>query len=236
MLPRALVSWSTGKDSAWALHEARCAVEVVGLLTVVTPEGQVSMHGIRHSLLERQVEELGLPCIRVPLPWPCPNDLYEAEMRGRLLQARAQGVTHLVFGDIWLRDVRDYRERQLAALGMQGVFPLWQRDTAALARQMIAAGLEAVISCVDPRRLPPTLAGRRLDAALLAELPPEVDPCGERGEFHTFVTAGPMFRRPIPVRVGPTLHRDGFVWADLALAQDPPEPGGVDPAAGSRYI
>jgi uncharacterized protein (TIGR00290 family) len=219
--PKALVSWSTGKDSAYALHEARRStqVEVVGLLTTVTASfGRVSMHGVRESLLDRQIEELALPCTKISIPSPCPNEVYEAEMRRVLVQAREQGVTCVVFGDLFLRDIREYRESRLAEVGMEGVFPLWHRGTSALAREMVAAGVRAVITCLDPKRLAMAFAGRRFDDALLGELQADVDPCGDNGEFHTFVTAGPMFQRPIAVEPGEVVERDGFVFADLMPA------------------
>ena len=218
--PKALVSWSTGKDSAFALDQVRRAdaVEVVGLVTTLTSSfGRVSMHGVRESLLDRQIQELGLPCAKVSIPSPCPNDVYEREMAMVLADARERGVTHVVFGDLFLRDIRAYREARLAEVSMEGVFPLWLRDTAALAREMLAAGLRATVTCVDPRRLAPTFAGREFDATLLQDLPPDVDPCGENGEFHTCATAGPMFRGPIEVRLGEIVERAGFVFADLLL-------------------
>ncbi len=220
--PRALVSWSSGKDSAFALHEIARAgeLEVVGVLTTVTTEfGRVSMHGVREELLERQAHELGLPCVKVGIPTPCSNDVYEVAMTRSLLAAKADGVTHVVFGDLFLADIRTYRETMLRPLGLIAVFPLWQRDTRALADEMIAAGLSARLTCVDPRRLPGAFAGRTFDAQLLAELPSDVDPCGENGEFHTFVTHGPMFAHPIEVTRGDVVERDGFVFADL-LPQD----------------
>jgi uncharacterized protein (TIGR00290 family) len=219
--PKAVVSWSTGKDSAFALHEVRRRgdVEVVGLVTTLTSSfGRVSMHGVRESLLDRQVEELGLPCAKVMIPSPCPNEIYEREMGRVLSDARERGVTHVVFGDLFLRDIRAYREARLADVSMQGVFPLWLRDTAALAREMLTAGFRATITCVDPKRLAPAFAGRTFDAAFLQDLPPGVDPCGENGEFHTCVTAGPVFRRPIAVRPGEVVERDEFVFADLLPA------------------
>jgi len=218
MRPRAWVSWSSGKDSAYALCEARRRgeLEIVGLVTTVTTAFErVSMHGVRASLLERQVAETGLPCRKIGIPSPCPNEIYEAEMARALLEAKADGVTHMIFGDLFLQDIRAYREAKLAPIGMTPVFPLWHRDTAALARDMLAAGLRATTTCVDPRVLPASFAGRRFDAGFLAELPAGVDPCGENGEFHTFVSAGPMFAKPIPVATGEVVERDGFVFADL---------------------
>jgi uncharacterized protein (TIGR00290 family) len=219
--PKALLSWSTGKDSAYTLHVARAAgeVEVVGLLTTVTAAyDRVSMHGVRRVLLDRQAEAAGLPLTVVDIPAPCPNEVYEQAMGAALDAARARGVSCVLFGDLFLADLRAYREQKLSAIGMTGVFPLWQRDTAALAREMTAAGLRAHLTCVDPRRLPGSFAGRRFDDALLAELPEGVDPCGENGEFHTFASAGPMFAAPIPVTPGEVAVRDGFVFADLLPA------------------
>jgi len=216
--PKALVAWSSGKDSAWALHEARRAgeVEVVGLLTTVTSEfGRVSMHAVREALLEAQAEAVGLPCRTIGIPFPCVNEVYERRMETALGEARAGGVTRVVFGDLFLADVRAYRESRMAGSGVEPLFPLWGRDTAALAREMLAAGLRATLTCVDPRRLDRSFAGRAFDAALLGDLPPGVDPCGENGEFHTFTWDGPMFRRPVEVATGEVLERDGFVFADL---------------------
>jgi uncharacterized protein (TIGR00290 family) len=215
---RALVSWSSGKDSAYALHEVRRTgeLEVVGLLTTVSRQfARVSMHGVREVLLDRQAAETGLPCTKVGIPTPCSNADYEREMIEHLVAARDRGVTHVVFGDLYLADIRAYREAMLEPLGMVAVFPLWHRETRALAGEMLAAGLSARLTCVDPRRLPSRFAGRTFDAQLLADLPADVDPCGENGEFHTFVTAGPMFAHPIEVAVGEVVERDGFVFADL---------------------
>ncbi len=216
--PKALVAWSSGKDSAWSLHEVLRAgeLEVVGLLTTVTSEfGRVSMHAVREALLDAQAAALGLPCRKVRIPWPCPNDAYEREMAAAVAEARAAGVTRIVFGDLFLADIRAYREERLAGTGVAPVFPLWGRETALLAREMIAGGLVATLTCVDPRRLDRALAGRPFDAALLAALPAGVDPCGENGEFHTFVSAGPMFRAPLEVVGGEVVEREGFVFADV---------------------
>ena len=218
MVPRAYISWSSGKDSAFALYEMQRSgqVEIAGVLTTLNEVyDRVAMHGVRHSLLERQIEALGLPALKVLLPSPCSNEVYETRMARAFAQLRDQGVTHIVFGDLFLEDIRAYRERQLAAAGMTGIFPLWRRPTAELARAMIASGLVAHLVCIDPRRLGRQLAGRRFDAALLAELPADVDPCGENGEFHTVVTAGPMFSAPIRVELGAVVERDGFVFADV---------------------
>jgi uncharacterized protein (TIGR00290 family) len=216
--PKAFLSWSSGKDSAYALCEARRLrlADVVGVLTTLSEAyDRVAMHGVRASLLDRQVAELALPALKVGLPSPCSNEIYEARIADACEQLKQQGVRHIVFGDLFLEDIRAYRERQLAALGMSAIFPLWRRDTAALAREMIASGLRAHLVCVDPRRLHRSFAGRGFDAALLEDLPPEVDPCGENGEFHTVVSAGPMFAAPIAVRVGEVVERDGFVFADV---------------------
>ncbi len=222
--PKAVVSWSSGKDSALALHEARRSgeVEIAGILTTVTTEfGRVSMHGVREELLDRQAEALGLRCWKVPIPSPCPNEVYERAMARVLGELRPLGVSAVVFGDLFLEDLRRWREAKLAEVGMAGVFPLWARETGALAREMIAMGLRATLTCVDPRKLDRSFAGRPFDASLLADLPPGVDPCGENGEFHTFASAGPMFRAPIEVRVGEVVERDGFVFADVLPAAAP---------------
>ena len=221
--PRALVSWSSGKDGAWALHTLCLAkqIEPVGLLTTVTAAyGRVSMHGVREELLVRQAEEVGLPLRVVSIPSPCPNDLYEEAFLAELGRARTAGITHVVFGDLFLEDVRAYREKLLEGAGLVGVFPLWGRDTGALAREMLAGGLRAVLVCVDPEKIPASFAGRDFDPELLAELPAGVDPCGERGEFHTFARAGPMFREEIVIERGEVVRRDGFVFADLLEGSD----------------
>jgi uncharacterized protein (TIGR00290 family) len=219
--PQALIAWSSGKDSAWALHEVRRAGEfdVVGALTTVTDEfARVSMHGVREELLHAQLAAAGLPAIVVRLPYPCPNDIYEREMAATIADARARGVTHTIFGDLFLEDVRAYRERQLAGSGITPVFPIWHRPTAALAREMIASGMQAHLTTVDVAKLPAAFAGRRFDAALLGALPEGADPCGENGEFHSFVSAGPMLKGKIAVKVGETVERDGFAFADLLAA------------------
>ena len=216
--PRALIAWSSGKDSAWAVHETRRAgaVEVVGALTTVTSEfGRVSIHGLREELLRAQLDACGLPATIVRIPYPCPNEVYERVMAVAMNEAKAAGITHVVFGDLFLQDVRAYREQRLEPVGITPLFPLWHRPTDALAREMIAAGVEARLVCVDLKKLPKHFAGRRFDQALLAELPPGVDPCGENGEFHSFVAAGPMLSRPIAVAPGETVERDGYAYADL---------------------
>ena len=213
-----LLSWSSGKDSAWALHvlQQDAPGAVAALLTTVSePYDRVSMHGVRSSLLRAQAEAAGLPLMTVPLPAPCSNQEYENRMAAAVRSALADGFTHVAFGDLFLEDVRKYREDRLRDTGLEPLFPLWGLPTGALAREMIGRGLEARITCLDPRVLNPGLAGRRFDAALLAELPATVDPCGERGEFHTCVLAGPMFSKAIDARVGDTVERDGFVFTDL---------------------
>ena len=219
--PKAIMSWSSGKDSALALHQARLSgeVEVVGLLTTVTAAfGRVSMHGVRESLLDAQAAALGLPCRKVTIPSPCPNEIYEREMGEALTALVAAGVSQVIFGDLFLEDLRQYRESRLSAIGMTGLFPLWKRDTTALAGEMIDVGLRATVTCIDPKRLDRSFAGRSFDADFVRALPPDVDPCGENGEFHSFAWNGPMFARPIPVQTGEVVDRDGFVFADLLPA------------------
>lgn len=220
--PKAVVSWSTGKDAAYALHDVRRSgeVQVVGALTTLTDQSaRVAAHGVREELLDLQIQALGLPCAKVRIPHPCPNDRYERAMGAALAGFRDAGVTHVVFGDLFLDDIRAYRQALLADLGMHAVFPLWERDTARLAAEMTDAGVLAVVACVNQRMLHRSFAGRVFDHALLAELPDGVDPCGENGEFHTFVTAGPMLRRTIDVRVAGCFQRERFVFADLAPAE-----------------
>ena len=180
------------------------------------------MHGVRDSVLDRQIAALGLPALKVMLPQPCSNQDYEERMAAACEHLKSQGVRHIVFGDLFLEDIRAYREKQLAAAGMEGMFPLWRRNTAQLAREMIASGLSAHLVCVDPRHLAREFCGRRFDAQLLGELPPNVDPCGENGEFHTVVSAGPMFGAPIPLFQGEVVERDGFVFADFTVAAAAP--------------
>jgi uncharacterized protein (TIGR00290 family) len=214
---KALLAWSSGKDSAWTLHALRRErVEVAGLLTTLNQtHDRVAMHAVRRTLLEAQAEAAGLPLVIVPIPHPCPNDVYEEAMGRAIEDARAAGVEAVAFGDLFLEDVRRYRERMMAGTGLRPLFPLWGRPTPTLAEEMIAGGLRARVTCVDPRAAPAALAGREYDHAFLSDLPPSVDPCGERGEFHTFAWDGPMFRRPVPVRAGEVVTRDGFVFADL---------------------
>ena len=219
--PKTLLAWSSGKDSAWALHvlRGRGDLDVVGLLTTVTePFDRVSMHAVRRELLHAQAAAAGLPVREVRIPWPCPNERYQQEMAAAVAAARAEGITRIAFGDLFLPDVRAYREAQLAGTGLAAEFPLWGLPTPSLARDMIAGGLEAILTCVDPRRVDRGLAGRPFDASLLAALPPGTDPCGENGEFHTFARAGPMFSAPIAVRTGEVVEREGFVFADVLPA------------------
>ena len=220
---KAWIAWSSGKDSAWALYEAQKSgeYEIVGALTTVTETfGRVAMHAVREEILKRQCEAMGLPQKIVPIPFPCPNEIHEARMDAALKEARAEGVTHIIFGDLFLEDIRAYRVRQLAGTGIEPLFPIWCSDaeTPALARRIVGAGVRAVLTCVDPRQLSDAFVGRAYDADLLADLPPAVDPCGERGEFHTFCWAGPMFARDVPVLVGERVTRDGFAFADLLPA------------------
>ncbi len=215
---KALIAWSSGKDSAWALHEVRCAgeLDIVGALTTVTHEFcRVSMHGVREELLAAQLEAARLPALVVRIPFPCPNEIYEREMAAALQEAKRAGVSHVVFGDLFLEDIRAYRESRLAQIGITPVFPLWHRPTAALAREMIDGGLAAHLVCIDCKKLPASFAGRKFDRALLDSLPADIDPCGENGEFHSFVTAGPMLAHAIEVVAGDTVERDGFAFADL---------------------
>jgi uncharacterized protein (TIGR00290 family) len=215
---KVLLSWSSGKDSAWALHVLRHTpgIEVAALLTTFNSAvDRVAMHAVRRTLVDAQAEAAGLPLWSVPIPSPCPNEIYEERMREATTRARLEGFTHVAFGDLFLEDVRRYREERLSGTGLDPLFPLWNIPTPALAREMLAAGLGAALTCVDPKQLDRRFAGRDYDAALLSELPDSVDPCGERGEFHTFCYAGPMFRHPIPVRTGEIVERDGFVFADV---------------------
>ena len=217
---KALLSWSSGKDSAWTLHVLRFSdeVEVAGLLTTVNEEhARVAIHAVRVELLEAQAEAAGLPLWKVPIPSPCTNERYEEAMRAALERAKSEEIAAFAFGDLFLADIRAYREERLRDSGLRPLFPIWARPTHELAREMIAAGLRARVTCVDPKQLPASFAGREFDAAFLADLPPGADPCGERGEFHTFAYDGPMFSRPVPIRSGEILERDGFVFADLML-------------------
>jgi uncharacterized protein (TIGR00290 family) len=216
--PKALVAWSSGKDSAWACHETRRTGEfdIVGAMTTVTGKfTRVSIHGARETLLDAQLASAGLQPRKVRIPYPCSNEIYEREMGVAVAQAVADGITHMIFGDLFLDDVRAYRERMLAGTGIAPVFPIWGRPTAALAHEMLDAGLRAHLVCIDRSKLPKAFAGRVFDRTLLTGLPDGVDPCGENGEFHTFVSAGPMLAKPLAVKIGDVVERDGAAYADL---------------------
>lgn len=219
---KTLVSWSSGKDSAWALHRLRTddRFEVIGLVTTVNSRyKRVAMHGVRRELLHRQAEAAALPLLEVPIPSPCTNEEYESAMMAQLRAAVEAGAEAIAFGDLFLEDIRRYREAMLQALPIQPLFPLWGVDTSLLANEMIAAGLRARITCLDPRSVPRELAGAEFDAELMSILPPDVDRCGERGEFHTFAYEGPMFEASIPIEQGEVVERDGFVFADLLISR-----------------
>lgn len=223
MKPQALLAWSSGKDSAWALHQLRHQneVEIVGLLTTLNEAaGRVAMHGVRRELVKAQADAVGLPLWEVPLPWPCTNQQYEQLMQHVLQKARHEGIRHVAFGDLFLSEIRSYREQQLVGTGITPLFPLWTSldQTATLAQQMLSGGVRAILTCVDPKRIAPSFAGREFDHNLLSELPKGIDPCGENGEFHTFCYAGPMFSRTIPITHGEIVEREGFVFADLLPA------------------
>lgn len=223
MRKRAWLSWSSGKDSAWSLEVVRRQGEydVEALLTTVNAEYQrVAMHAVRESLLRQQAESTGIPLVTVPIPYPCPNESYEKAMAAAIGGARSRGITHMIFGDLFLEDIRRYREEKLAGTGITPVFPLWGLDTSRLANEMVEGGLRALLTCVDPGKLDASFAGRSFDAELLADLPPGVDPCGENGEFHTFACQGPMFQKPIAVERGVVVERDGFIFADAVPPQE----------------
>lgn len=234
--PVAWVSWSSGKDSALALQVARgeLGIPVVGLLSTVNAEaGRVAMHAVRRELLEAQAERIGVPLHVVEIPSPCPDEVYDTRMSAALGAARASGVGRVVFGDLFLEDVRAYREDHLLHLGIEPVFPLWGLPTKQLARRIIDSGIRAVLTCIDPRRLPIELAGRAYDEHLLAELPDDVDPCGERGEFHTFVWDGPGFSAPVDMELGEIVERDGFAFCDVVPLDAPAGPSAEQRAATS---
>jgi uncharacterized protein (TIGR00290 family) len=224
--PKVLLSWSSGKDSDWALYVLRQQpdLEVVGLVTTFNEAfDRVAMHAVRRELVEAQARAAGLPLFPVMLPYPCTNEVYEDLMKAALVEARAAGVTHMAFGDLFLVDVREYRVRLLQGTGIEPLFPIWttEEDTPALARRMLAAGLGAILTCVDPKQLNEQFVGRRCDETLLAEFPAGVDPCGERGEFHTFCYRCPTFRSEIAVDIGEIVEREGFWFADLRPAEIP---------------
>lgn len=215
-----MLSWSSGKDSAWTLHTLRQqGVNVVGLLTTLnSTHDRVAMHAVRRQLLRAQADAAGLPLLEVDLPWPCSNEIYEQRMTEACARAKGMGVTHMAFGDLFLEDVRQYRVDKLKPTGLEPIFPLWGKATPALAQEMIAGGLRAVLTCVDPKQIDARFVGRQFDARLLAELPASCDPCGERGEFHSFVYAGPMFKAPLNVEVGQIVTREGFTFTDVQPA------------------
>ncbi len=214
-----LVSWSSGKDSAWMLHvlKRNPSIEIGGLLTTMNEQfDRVAMHAVRRTLLEAQADAAGVPLRTVPLPWPCTNEDYEARMRAAVSEAVADGFTHVAFGDLFLDDVRRYREERLAGTGLVPMFPIWGIPTDSLAAQMVESGLRSVLTCVNPKHLDRSFAGRQFDRSLLNDLPAGVDKCGERGEFHSFAWDGPMFAHPVSIEVGEVVDRDGFVFADLS--------------------
>ncbi len=218
---KALLSWSSGKDSSWALHHLRQQkdIQVVGLLTTINEVAdRVAMHAVRRTLLQAQADALGLPLIVVPIPSPCSNEAYEAAMGTAMARAQRDGITHMAFGDLYLEDVRRYREEKMAHTAISPIFPIWGLNTTELAHTMVDSGLRAHITCVDPKQLDPSFVGRTFNAQLLKDLPEEVDPCGENGEFHTFTYQGPMFEQSVPIMPGKVVERDGFVFADLYLA------------------
>ena len=215
---KVLLSWSSGKDSAWTLHvlRQRDELEVVGLLTTVNTQFQrVAMHGTRRALLKAQADAARLPLWEIPLPWPCSNEVYEAAMAVACDSAVAQGISAIAFGDLFLEDVRRYREDRLRNTGLEPIFPLWGRNTRMLLEEMLDGGLRARVVCVDPSKCPAEFAGLDLTLEMFDSLPAAIDPCGENGEFHTFAYAGPMFYEPIPIESGETVTRDGFVYADI---------------------
>jgi uncharacterized protein (TIGR00290 family) len=217
-LKKVLLSWSSGKDSAWTLHLLRQQpdIQVAALVTTFNSEAnRVAMHAVRRALVETQAERIGIPLWAVELPWPCSNLEYEARMRTVCQRASAEGITAVAFGDLFLQDIRDYRVRQLQGTGLEPLFPVWQIPTGQLGTDMIAAGLKAKLTCVDPSRLEKSFAGRDYDRQLLEALPPGIDPCGENGEFHTFVYDAPVFSGAIGVETGEVVERDGFVFADV---------------------
>lgn len=230
---KVLLSWSGGKDSAWALHTLRqqgANYEVAALLTTVNERfGRVAIHGFREELLDVQAAAVGLPVWKIPLPYPCSNQDYETQMRKACARAVEEGFDAVAFGDLFLEDIRAYRVDRLRGTGLGPLFPVWGIPTGELARKMVASGLRARITCVDPKQLPATFAGRVFDETFLRDLPPEVDPCGERGEFHSFAFAGPMFRQPIAVEHTLTVEREGFVYAELELVGQ--SPISVDPTS-----
>jgi uncharacterized protein (TIGR00290 family) len=218
MKRRTLLSWSSGKDSAWALHLLRQdpGIDLLGLFTVMNEKfDRVSVHSTRRELLQRQADAVGLPLQTINLPDPCTNEQCDTIMREFVMQSAAQGVQCMAFGDLFLEDVRKYREDQVSGTGIDPVFPMWGIPTRKLAEQMLSAGLDAYVSSVDLKKLPARFAGKKWSRELISELPQDVDPCGENGEIHTIAVGGPMFRRPISITVGETVERNGFAYADI---------------------
>lgn len=217
-MAKIVLSWSGGKDSAFALHELRNSreYEVVALLTTITRDyDRISMHGVRRILLERQAEAVGVPLRQVFIPTPCTNEQYAEIMTAAMQRLKAEGIDTMAFGDLFLQDVRDYREKNLAQVGMKAVFPLWGRNTTQLADTFVKLGFRAIITCIDPRKLPESFVGRQIDRSFLEDLPPGTDPCGENGEFHSFVYDGPIFRQPVRFTIGEKVLRDGFWFCEL---------------------
>lgn len=217
-MKRTLLSWSSGKDSAWALHLLRQQreYEIVGLLTTFNRVAdRVAMHGVRRSLVRAQAEAVGTPLWEVNLPWPCSNEEYESAMRQACKKAIESDIECVAFGDLFLTDIREYREKQMSGTGLEPIFPVWGLSTRELAEEMISAGLRAKLACVDTKQISAEFAGRDFDTRLLSELPASADPCGENGEFHSFVYAGPMFKKSVSIQVGEVVRRDQFVYADL---------------------
>ena len=222
-MKRVALSWSSGKDSAWSLYRLQQdpAIQVVALITTFNEHfDRVAMHAVRRELVEAQAASAGIPLWPIPLPWPCSNQLYEERMAQVCQRALSEGVEAIAFGDLFLTDIRAYREKQLAGTGLVPLFPVWQIPTRELAGTMIQSGLCAKITCVDPKALAPGFAGRDFDSSFIQDLPAAVDPCGENGEFHSFVYDGPMFRTQVPVQVGEIVERDGFVFADLQTSPE----------------
>ena len=220
MIRRVLLSWSSGKDSAWTLYvlQQQPDVEIIGLLTTLNEEAdRVAMHAVRHDILQAQADSIGIPLWPVMIPSPCPNETYEQRMGEAMQRAEQENITHVAFGDLFLEDVRDYRIKNFEGSKLEPIFPIWQEPTVQLARQMIDIGLEAIVTCVDPKQLDGSFVGRKFDHQFLDELPDNVDPCGENGEFHTCVLNGPMYRQPIAAKSGEIVERDGFLFADLMI-------------------
>ena len=223
MKRKTLLSWSTGKDSTWALYQLQQdpKIDVVGLFCTVNQEfNRVAMHGVRRELLELQAERVGLPLEVIAIPYPCSNNEYEMRMTRFIDQVRADNVDFCAFGDLYLEDVRQYRENNLNNTGITPIFPLWRKSTAEISSEMINNGLRAIVTCIDPKRMSETFVGREYNKSFLQDIPVEVDPCGENGEFHSFAFDGPMFREPINVSAGETVHRDGFVFSELLLNEE----------------